>query len=65
MPDCERPAPGEHFHKGVQLTGMTSGEIGEGLRCHAVQGVSTDPEKLGPRAGEVEGRMMLQLLRGC
>ena len=30
-----------------------------------MQGVSTDPEKLGPRAAEVEGKMMLQLLRDC
>ena len=30
-----------------------------------LQGVSTDPEKLGPRAAEVEGRTMLQLLRDC
>ena len=33
--------------------------------CHVMQGLSTDPEKLGPRAAEVEGRTMLQLLRDC
>ena len=31
----------------------------------AAQGVSTDPEKLGPRAAQVEGKTMLQLLRDC
>lgn len=30
-----------------------------------MQGVSTDPEKLGPRAADVEGKTMLQLLREC
>ncbi len=34
-------------------------------KCHTMQGVSTDPEKLGPRAAAVEGKMMLQLLRDC
>ena len=30
-----------------------------------MQGTSTDPEKLGPRAAEVDGKPMLQLLRDC
>ena len=30
-----------------------------------VQGVSTDPEKLGPKAAVVDGKNMLQLLNHC
>ena len=30
-----------------------------------MQGTSTDPETLGPRAAEVNGKPMLQLLRDC
>ena len=30
-----------------------------------MQGTSTDPEKLGPRAAVVDGKPMLQLLREC
>lgn len=33
--------------------------------CLCWQGVSTDPDKLGPRVVDVEGKKMLQLLRDC
>lgn len=37
----------------------------EELCCLCVQGVSTDPDKAGPRIAEVGGRKMLQLLNDC
>ena len=33
--------------------------------CVPMQGVSTDPEKLGPKAAVLDGKNMLQLLNQC